>query len=63
LPSFGAGTNLAFLYDLDKMPADLLAAHRALDQAVDACYGVKQPFTSEAKRVAYLFGLYEGLVG
>lgn len=58
-----AGKNLAFLYDPDKMPADLLAAHHALDRAVDACYGVEQPFASEAKRVAYLFGLYERLVG
>lgn len=59
----GAGKNLAFLYDPDKMPADLLAAHQVLDRAVDACYGVEQPFASESKRVAYLFGLYEGLVG
>ncbi|MBX2889310.1 MAG: class I SAM-dependent DNA methyltransferase [Saprospiraceae bacterium] len=53
-----APRNLAQLYDPDKMPADLLAAHQALDRAVDACYGVKKPFASEAKRVAYLFGLY-----
>jgi hypothetical protein len=45
------------------MPADLLTAHEALDQAVDACYGVLKAFETEAKRVAWLFGLYEGLVG
>lgn len=63
MPSLGAGKYLAFLYDPDKMPADLLAAHRALYRAVDACYGVEQPFASEVKRVANLVGLYERLVG
>ncbi|MBL7813765.1 MAG: hypothetical protein JNL70_02080 [Saprospiraceae bacterium] len=37
------------------------AAHTVLDAAVDACYG-KMKFTSDAKRVAYLFELYDGLV-
>jgi hypothetical protein len=57
------GASLAKLYDPNLMPTDLLAAHEALDQAVDACYGVTKPFETEAKRVAWLFGLYEGLVG
>ncbi len=57
-----AGKTLAQLYDPDKMPADLRKAHQSLDRAVDACYGVKKPFATEAKRVAFLFGLYEGLV-
>ena len=57
-----AGKNLAQLYDPEKMPADLLAAHVALDRAVDACYGLKKPFASEAKRVAFLFGLYGEMV-
>lgn len=57
------GASLAKLYDPNLMPADLLTAHEALDQAVDACYGVLKAFETEAKRVAWLFGLYEGLVG
>lgn len=56
------GLSLAKLYDPNTMPADLLKAHQALDKAVDACYGVKRAFSSEAKRVAFLFGLYEELV-
>jgi len=36
-------------------------AHDALDKAVDDCYG-KTRFTSDAKRVAFLFELYDGLV-
>ena len=56
------GDSLAKLYDPEKMPADLLKAHQALDKAVDACYGIKKGFTSEAKRVAFLFELYEELV-
>ncbi|MFN0213210.1 MAG: DNA methyltransferase [Saprospiraceae bacterium] len=61
--------SLATLYDPEKMPADLLAAHQVLDRAVDACYGIDTgrsqapAFDTEAKRVAWLFGVYEGLVG
>ncbi len=57
------GDSLAKLYDPNLMPADLLAAHHALDRAVDACYGLTKPFETEAKRVAWLFGIYEGLAG
>jgi hypothetical protein len=55
------GKNLAFLYDPAKMPDDLLAAHKALDKAVDGSYGLKTIFQSEAKRVAWLFERYEEL--
>ena len=52
-----AGSTLAYLYDPDKMPADLLAAHKALDAAVEAAYGVD--FNgNEEKIVAHLFKLY-----
>ena len=51
------GKSLADLYDPDKMPADLLAAHKALDAAVEAAYGVD--FNGdEEKIVAHLFKLY-----
>lgn len=52
------GKTVAELYDPDKMPADLLAAHRALDEAVEQCYRNK-PFTSDEERLEFLFALYE----
>ena len=49
--------SLADLYDPDKMPADLLSAHKANDAAVEAAYGVD--FNGdEEKIVAHLFKLY-----
>ena len=49
--------SLADLYDPDKMPSDLLAAHKANDSAVEAAYGVD--FNGdEEKIVAHLFKLY-----
>jgi hypothetical protein len=56
------GKSLADLYDPLKMPAELLAAHRRLDLAVDACYGIKKGFGSEAGRVGWLFGRYQKLI-
>ena len=62
----GRGASLADLYDPLTMPPNLVKAHAALDKAVDRCYR-PQAFESDAKRVEYLFGLYEkytaGLVG
>ncbi|MFN8352508.1 MAG: DNA methyltransferase [Flavobacteriales bacterium] len=52
------GSSLADLYDPLTMPPALLKAHQSLDKAVDKCYR-PQPFTSDAKRVEYLFELYE----
>jgi hypothetical protein len=48
------GASLADLYGPLKMPAELLAAHQRLDLAVDACYGIKKGFQSEAGRVDVL---------
>ncbi len=49
--------SLAQLYDPDKMPKDLLEAHKALDKAVEEAYGVD--FNGdEEKIVAHLFNLY-----
>lgn len=53
-------STLAELYDPLLMPAELVAAHRALDRAVDKAYG-RSGFRSEAERVAYLFEEYEQL--
>jgi hypothetical protein len=49
--------SLADLYNPATMPANLRAAHKALDKAVDAAYGKKR-FKTDAERVAYLFSLY-----
>ena len=51
------GLTIADLYDPDKMPSDLLAAHKALDAAVEAAYGVDFG-GDEEKIVAHLFKLY-----
>lgn len=50
--------SLADLYDPLTMPPALVKAHNDLDKAVDLAYR-SQPFTSEANRMEFLFGLYE----
>lgn len=55
-------SSLADLYDPNTMPPDLVRAHQQLDRAVDLCYR-PQPFISEAKRIEYLFELYERYTG
>lgn len=51
-------SSLADLYDPLTMPPALVKAHQALDKAVDLAYR-PQPFVSEAKRMEFLFDLYE----
>ena len=51
-------SSLADLYDPLTMPPALVKAHNELDKAVDAAYS-KQVFTSDAKRMEFLFELYE----
>ncbi len=51
------GATLADLYDPNAMPRELLDAHRAVDAAVDACYG-KRAFATELERLKFLFELY-----
>ena len=55
------GATLAELYDPLAMPADLAAAHAALDRAVDAAYGQAREFPTEAARLAFLFARYQAL--
>jgi len=50
--------SLADLYSSNTMPPLLVKAHQALDKAVDICYR-PQPFANEAKRIEYLFELYD----
>jgi hypothetical protein len=56
-----SGRTLAELYDPDKMPAKLLAAHQALDRAVDRLYR-ERPFKDAADRLSCLLARYEALV-
>ncbi len=51
-------SSLADLYDTLTMPPILTSAHNELDKAVDLVYR-PQPFASEAKRMEFLFELYE----
>jgi len=51
---------LAELYDPDKMPEDLRAAHHRLDLIVDSCYQAK-PFADDEERLECLFRLYEAM--
>lgn len=51
-------SSLADLYNPLTMPPALVKAHNELDKAVDDAYS-KQAFTSEAKRMEFLFELYE----
>ena len=51
-------SSLAVLYDPLTMPPALVKAHQQLDRAVDSAYR-PQPFTSEAKRIEFLFELYD----
>lgn len=55
------GQTLANMYDPDKMPEDLLAAHKALDKAVEKLYRDK-PFKDASERLEFLFARYEELV-
>ena len=51
-------SSLADLYDPLTMPPSLVKSHQELDKAVDLAYR-SQPFISEAKRMEFLFELYE----
>ena len=51
-------SSLADLYNPLTMPPALVRAHNELDKAVDSAYS-KQTFSSEAKRMEFLFELYE----
>lgn len=53
--------SLAQLYDPDKMPEPLKAAHLALDKAVERLYRPK-PFSDASERLEHLFARYEALI-
>jgi hypothetical protein len=52
------GASLADLYDPLTMPPKLVKAHNELDKAVDLAYR-PYPFPNDAKRMEWLFELYE----
>jgi len=52
---------LAELYDPDKMPLELIEAHKTNDEAVERCYRVT-PFNNQEERLEYLFKLYEKMI-
>ncbi len=51
-------SSLAAMYNPLITPPSLVKAHNELDKAVDRAYR-SQPFTSETKRIEYLFELYD----
>lgn len=53
-----SNSTLAALYEPLVMPKELLKAHQDLNKAVDNAYS-KQSFTTDAKRMEFLFDLYE----
>jgi hypothetical protein len=55
------GNSLANIYG-EWMPHKLLKAHQTLDKAVDKCYR-DAPFTTDAKRIEFLFELYDTYTG
>lgn len=55
-------STIANLYDRDTMPSDLLAAHKALDNAVESAYGMAFG-EDEGAMVAHLLGLYSEIAG
>lgn len=55
------GKNLAWLYDPDTMPPDLLKAHRDLDDVLEHIY-IGRPFKNDTERLAHLFKLYSNMI-
>ena len=53
-----AEKTLAEMYDPNKMPEDLIDAHRQNDHMFDRLYRSK-PYNSDEERLADLFALYE----
>lgn len=51
------GRTIAWLYDPDTMPTNLLDAHRALDEAVERIY-IGRPFRNDTERLEHLFEVY-----
>lgn len=56
-PYLADGKTIAWLYNPETMPADLLQAHHDLDDYLEAVY-IGRPFKDDAERLEHLFKLY-----
>lgn len=52
------GVSLSRLYDPGRMPSDVQAAHRSLDELVDAAFGLNHASPTEIERQTVLFDKY-----
>jgi hypothetical protein len=55
------GKTIAWLYDPETMPADLLKAHQSLDDTLERVY-IGRPFKNDTERLEHLFKLYAVMV-
>ena len=55
------GKNIAWLYDPETMPANLLKAHKELDDALEQMY-IGRPFRNDTERLEHLFKLYANMI-
>jgi len=55
-------SSISKLYDPERMPIDLLTAHRKLDLVVEKIYA-KSNFNNDSERLACLIKLYEEMTG
>jgi hypothetical protein len=55
------GKTIAWLYDPETMPADLLKAHRDLDDTLERIY-IGRPFKNDTERLEHLFKLYAATI-
>lgn len=56
-PFIADGKTIAWLYNPETIPSDLLEAHRDLDDYLEAIY-IGRPFNDDAERLEHLFKLY-----
>jgi hypothetical protein len=55
------GKTIAWLYDPETMPANLLKAHRDLDDTLERIY-IGRPFKNDTERLEHLFKLYAAMI-
>lgn len=55
------GKTIAWLYDHESMPLDLLEAHKALDETLETIY-IGRLFRNDTERLEHLFKLYGGVI-
>lgn len=55
------GETVAWLYDPQTMPSDLLAEHQALDETLENIY-IGRTFRNDTERLEHLFKMYAGMV-